>query len=85
MNNLGGFLDKFKNIFQGVKFEKDAVISIINKIAKINLDEKDFDVKNFKITLTTSPGVKSVVYMHKQKILDELKLQLGDKAPVDIR
>jgi cell division protein FtsX len=85
MNNLGGFLDKFKNIFQGVKFEKDAVISIINTIAKIHLDEKDFEVKNFVVKLTASPGVKSVVYMHKQKILEELKVQLGDKAPIDIR
>ncbi len=85
MNNLGGFLDKFKSIFQGAKFEKDAVISIVNRVAKINLDEKDLDIKNFVIKLTASPGVKNEIFMRKQKILDELKAQLGDKAPIDIR
>ena len=85
MNNLGDYLDKFKKIFSGAKFQKDAVISIINSTAKIQLSEKDFEVKNFSIKLTTSPAVKSVIYMHKQKILEALKANLGNEAPVDIR
>jgi cell division protein FtsX len=85
MQNLGNFLDKFKKIFSGAKFQKDAILSIINSTAKIQLDEKDIEVKDFKITLKTSPGVKSVIFMRKQKILAELKNALGNEAPIDIR
>jgi cell division protein FtsX len=85
MNNLGNFLDKFKKIFSGAKFQKDAILSIINSQAKLQLEGKDIEVKDFKITLKTSPAVKSVVFMRKQKILEELKKALGTEAPIDIR
>ncbi|MCC2630986.1 MAG: hypothetical protein K0S38_795 [Candidatus Paceibacter sp.] len=85
MNNLGGFFDKFKHIFTDTKFQKSAVISTINMIAKIQIDENDIEVKDYKIVVKGSPALKSTIYMHKQKILAELKNILGTKAPNDIR
>ncbi len=85
MKELSGFLDKFKKIFSGAKFQKDAILSIINSTAKIQLDEKDIEVKDFKITLKTSPAVKNAIFMRKQKILEGLKAALGNEAPIDIR
>jgi hypothetical protein len=85
MNNLGGLFDKFKNIFTDAKFQKDAIVSIMNSTAKIQLDPKDIDIKDYKIILKGSPALKSTVFMYKQKILSELKNVLGNKAPNDIR
>lgn len=85
MQNLRDYLDKFKNIIVGSKFEKDAIISIIRDTTKIQLKDTDFDIKNFTIRLTTSPAVKGEIFMRKQKILESLKAALGTKAPTDIR
>jgi hypothetical protein len=85
MNNLGGLFDKFKHIFSDAKFQKGAVISTINNIAKINLEEKDIEIKDYKIVVKGSPALKSTIFMHKQKILAELKNILDTKAPNDIR
>jgi hypothetical protein len=85
MNNLGGYLDKFKKIFTSTKFQKDAVRSVINHHAKIELGENDLEVKDYKIILKTSPAVKNAVFMRKQKILEDLKAQMGNIAPNDIR
>ena len=85
MNNLGGLLEKFKNIIGASKFQKDAVISVVRDVAKINLEEKDFDIKNFSIKLSVSPSIKNEIFMRKQKILTALKSALGEKSPKDIR
>lgn len=73
MNNLGNFLDKFKNLLGSSKFQKDAVISIIKSISGISLEEKDVEIKNHVVRIKASPAVRSEIFMHKQKIIDELK------------
>ncbi len=85
MNNLGGLLEKFKNLIGSSKFQKDAVVSVIRDTVKINLEEKDFDIKNSTIQLKVSPAVKNEIFMRKQKILAALASALGAKAPKDIR
>lgn len=85
MQNLGDYLNKFQKIFSGAKFQKDAVLSIINSVTKMQLGDNDLEVKDYKIVLKGSPAMKSTIYMYKQKILAELKAALGDKAPNDIR
>jgi hypothetical protein len=85
MNNLGDYLNKFKKVFQNAQFQKDAVRSVIRNIVKIELGEKDFDVKNYTVTLNVSPVIKNEIFMRKQKILEALKSALGPKAPHDIR
>ena len=85
MNNLGGFLDKFKNLIGASKFQKDAVVSVVRDVAKINLKENDFEVKNFIIKLNTNSLIKNEIFMRKQKILSTLQSALGSKAPKEIR
>lgn len=85
MNNLGDYLDKFKKIFSSSKFQKDAVLSIIKNVGKIELKPEDIDIKDFKVILKTSPAVKNAVFMYKQKILIALKEELGTNAPNEIR
>ncbi len=85
MNNLGGLLEKFKNVLGASKLEKDVVVSIVRDVGKVNLKEKDFEIKNFVIKLSVSPVIKNEIFMRKQKILIALKIALGPKAPKDIR
>jgi len=85
MNNLGDYLGKFKKIFSSTKFQKDAVLSIINAATKMQLGPDDVEIKDYKIVLKASPAVKSTVFMYKQKILADLKAALGNNAPIDIR
>ena len=85
MNNLGGFLEKFKNLLGTSKFQKDAVISMIESVVKIKLQDKEIDIKDFVVYIKASPAVRGEIFMRKQKILDELKKVLANKAPREIR
>lgn len=85
MNNLGNFLEKFKNIIGHSKFQKDAVLSIIKESVGIQLEEKDVEIKNFTVYIKASPLVKNEIFMRKQFILAKLKAILGNKSPKDIR
>jgi hypothetical protein len=84
-NNLEGYLDKFKKIFSTVNFQRDAVVSIIEKHTNIKLLPKEFDIKDFVVTLKTSPGIKNEIFMHRNQILEELKTVLGNQSPKNIR
>jgi hypothetical protein len=85
MQNLGSFFDKFKNIITGTKFQKDAIVSIVNSISKTSIKDTNVNVKDHIIYITAHPLIRNEIFMRKQKILSELKNHLGSKAPIDLR
>ncbi len=85
MDNVSGFLEKFKKIFQSASARKEVFIKGVEEATKIKLEEKDFDIKDFTVVLKTGPGVKNEIFMRKNKILEVMKKQLENKAPTSIR
>ena len=85
MNSLGDFLGRFKSILLAPGALKKPVIESISRIAGIDLESKDIELKDGIIYLKTHSLIKNEIYMRKASILKELEAFLGKKAPKDIR
>ncbi len=82
---LKELLSKYKNLVPTDSLKKEAVIEVISKCFKINLEKKDISLSNNIIFLKTSTKLKSEVFIHKKDILRDLKEILKQNAPQDIR
>jgi len=85
VNNLEGFLNKFKHLLQSSKASKESIISSVRHITHIELAERNVELKEGILHIQASPLVRSEIFMRKHKILEDLKSKLGTKAPRDIR
>jgi hypothetical protein len=66
----------FKTIEQELEirqYNKKIVQQCIQNISKINVLEKDIEIKNKKIILHTSSVVKKEILLYEKKILGELR------------
>jgi plasmid replication initiation protein len=82
---IAELLKKFKNIAVAQELVKNETAEIINKKTGITINTQQVSLLGNKIFLKGSPAIKSLVFMRKNEILNELKNKLGKQAPIDIR
>ena len=73
MFNIASYLEKFKNIGQGEKSIKEAILLSIKEVVGIDLESKAILVKNGEVLLKVSPGIKSAIFIKKVEILKRIK------------
>lgn len=84
MFNISQYLERFKNIGQGEKAQKEAVILAIKEVIGIEIEKNAINFKNGELFLKVSPGIKNAIYIKKDLILKKIKESL-DKIILDIR
>lgn len=77
MKNLSDLLLKFKSI-EDPSNKKNNIQIIIEELTHIKLPEKSISIEKGKLTLKLHPVQKNVVFMHKEKILEEILKKLPD-------
>ena len=82
---LSSLLEKFKTLAISHETIKKEIIDIIFKKTGVLVGTEHIIIKNNTLTIEERPGVKSVIFIHKQSILAALKEKLNKKAPTDIR
>lgn len=83
--SLSKLLDKYKNIVPTERIIREAVEKAIKETINIELERKDISYTKGVVYVNTSTLVKNKVYLNKEKILYNLRENLGKKAPKDIR
>ncbi len=85
MNNLEGFLKKFRLIVGARESERSAVSDVLTSVLGVKLSEDSIVIKNKTISINCSPIIKSQIFLNKSKILAELNKNPGLKNVADIR
>lgn len=85
IKKLSGFLEKFKTIVVSREEIKKESMGVVFKKTGIQIIPEHLTIKNNILFVEEGSAIKSVIFIHKQEILDGLKERLGRKAPVDIR
>ncbi len=79
MKGISDFLAKFK-IIPDPKDEKKIIVEIINNIIGHSLNEEIVEVRGSSISLHIHPALKSLIFQHKNNILDALNVRFnGEK------
>ncbi len=75
---ISGLLEKFRHILaSSVEVEK-VIMEEIQVVSKINLEKKEFVLRDNQVYLKTSPVKRSEIFLRKEKIL----LAINEKLPV---
>lgn len=82
---LSTLLKKWSGLAVSNEIIKKEIADTIFKKTGVLVSAERISIKNNTLLVEESPGVKSVIFIHKQPILAELKEKLNKKAPVDIR
>ncbi len=85
MNSLNGFLLKFNTLLKTSRDSKKVALEVIQKVAGIELEDREIEIKRDVLCLYTNPVIKNEIYMRKALILSELTKTLGNRAPREIR
>ncbi len=84
--NIGRFLNRFKNLKIPKKFIQKEGARIIKEILNIEIGPENFEERNGILYIKTqNQFLKNEIFLKKEKILEKLKENLGDKSPKDIR
>lgn len=73
MFNIASYLDKFKNIGQGEKLLKEAIIEAVREATGVEIEAKAINMRNGEAQLKVSPAIKSVIYIKKEAVLAKIK------------
>ena len=82
---LSTLLKKWSGLAASNEIIKKEIIDTIFKETGVLVGAERISIKNNTLSIEESPSVKSVIFIHKQPILAELKEKLNKKAPTDIR
>ncbi len=86
IQKLSSLLKKWRSLAVSHETIKKEIVDTIFKKTGVIVDTKDITIKNNILTIEKeSPGTKSIIFIHKQPILEELKEKLNKKTPTDIR
>ncbi len=84
MNHIGGLFNKIKDSFDANNRQKHIVIDVYKRIVGGEIDSGQIVIERNVLKLAVNPSAKSVVFMKKQQLLDELNKELKP-ALTDIR
>ena len=84
MFNIEKFLEKFSKNIKSIEIYKKQISEIILNQTQINILPEDIEIKNNTIYTSSSPAVLNKIFIHKNKILEEIGKSLLIKI-VDIK
>ena len=85
MELISFYLKKFEKLGLRDKNIKEVVISSINEITSIEINEKDLELNRDSIKIKKTGPIKSEIFIHKSKIENLIKERLNkEKKEVDI-
>lgn len=79
MDNISKFLERFKNFVPREIFLKDVVVKSISEVAGVNIEKKNIKISGNNIFLNVSPNIKNLVFIKKQKILENIATKINYK------
>ena len=85
IQKLSTLLKKWRGLAVSNETIKKEIINTIFKKTGVLVGAERISIKNNTLFIEEGPSVKSVIFIHKQPILEELKERLNKKAPTDIR
>lgn len=73
-SRITDLLSKFSEIINKSDIKKDVVISVLAQFTKKVFKKEDFKIDKDVLVLNVSPLVKNEIFIHKEKILNEFKI-----------
>ena len=73
-SRITDLLGKFSEIINKSDIKKDVVISVLAQFTKKVFKKEDFKIDTYILVLNVSPLVKNEIFIHKEKILNEFKI-----------
>lgn len=84
-NHITNFLDKFKKLIYQKEVIKEIIIEIISGEIHHPVAKDSIKIKNGIIYISGSPMFRSEIMMHKNNILNKLKIISPDNIFLDIK
>jgi len=72
MQDVSGFLNRFKHLLQKKEDNRKLIIEVIKESTGVELEEDELKVKNNILITNTSGGLKGQLFISKHKIIDEI-------------
>jgi hypothetical protein len=85
MIEIKDLLFRVQNILFGEETKRQAVLDAIFLVTGIKISTKDIKIKNGAVFLNTKPIFKNEIFIKKEKILEELKKNIRENSPKEIR
>lgn len=85
MNPITSLLERIRSITPPDETIRQRIVSIVEDVLRFKLDKKDIVIRNLVVYIKTPPVIRSEIFMNKKFILESLKQEFGNKAPLDIR
>lgn len=85
MIEIKDLLISFEKLLVSSEIKKQIVIDILYKNIDLSVNKEDIKFKNNDLFLNIKPIYKNEILIKKAKILRELELALGKKAPKDFK
>jgi hypothetical protein len=73
MNSISGFLQKFLNLEKDNNTKLSIILDVIKKETGIELKKEMLEIKNDNLKIKCNPVFRNEIFMHQEKIEDELK------------
>lgn len=80
MNHIGGFFNKLARAFADSNARKQIVISACKNAAKVDVLPEQIEIQGKTVRLSVSPGARSVIFLNKHAVLEEINRSL--KPPI---
>ncbi|MCF7833787.1 MAG: hypothetical protein K9L98_00125 [Candidatus Pacebacteria bacterium] len=84
MIDIKDLLAKYKNKM-GADFQnKEKIAQVLSEIVGVLINKEEVEIKNKVLVLKIKTIYKNTALVKKEKILNKLKEEFGDGAPIDI-
>lgn len=84
MFNIEKYLEKFSKDVKNFELHKSEIIKIIEKHTGLYILPKNLEIRDAVLHVNESPAVKNKLFIYKEKILEEISVNLSMKV-VDIK
>jgi hypothetical protein len=85
MIEIKDLLISFEKLLLSSEIKKQVIIDILYKNINLKIEKEDIKIKNNDLYLNIKPIYKNEILIKKDKILQELELNLGNKAPKEFK
>lgn len=85
MIEIKDLLISFEKLLVSSEIKKQVIIDILYKNLNLKIEKEDIKIKNKDLYLNIKPIYKNEILIKRDKILQELELALGSKAPKDFK
>ena len=84
LSGIGEYLLKYRKTIAREEDKRSQIVEVIKNATRVSLEEKAISIKKGVLSIDAHTVVKNEIFMHKQKILSDLK-NIDDCAIFDIR